>query len=229
MNRKKVLAAAAALVAVAGAVFFFWKSGFLDAASSVDALQARIAEYAPFSHLVFFLFQLTAVIVAPIPSNLVAATGGVLFGTWVSFPITMAAVVLGSLTTFQVARTLGQKFVSRVVSAKVSEKYLDLIRSKTDIFLTMAFLFPMFPDDLICILAGLTEIPFRRFLVIVLLARPWGLLAACALGGATLNLPPWAMVLTAAAGAVLFVLGLKYGDRAEEYLLGKLRQRKKSC
>ncbi len=51
-------------------------------------------------------------------------------------------------------------------------------------FLTLAFLFPFFPDDLLCILAGLSSLSFRCFAVIVLLARPWGLLFASALGGA---------------------------------------------
>lgn len=72
--------------------------------------------------------------------------------------------------------------MEQLVSRKVADKYLELIQRKRDIFLILVFLFPFFPDDLICILAGLTDIPLRRFVVIVLFTRPWGLLVSCALG-----------------------------------------------
>ena len=78
-----------------------------------------------------------------------------LFGMWPAFLLTAGAVVLGSAVVFWLARVLGHSFAGRFVSQKVSDKYLDLIRRKRDIFLVLVFLFPVFPDDLICILAGL--------------------------------------------------------------------------
>lgn len=145
-------------------------------------------------------------VLAPIPSNITALAGGVLFGTWVSFFLTFAAVVCASLLVFQLARWLGREFVTRVVGERVSAKYLDVIHAKTDIFLILAFLFPFFPDDLLCILAGLTAISLRRFLIIVLLTRPWGLLFASALGGASFSIPWWGMALIGVGGLRLFIL-----------------------
>ena len=134
------------------------------------------------------------------------------------------AVVAGSVLVFWLARVIGQPFVERLVSRKVADKYLELIQRKRDIFLILVFLFPFFPDDLICILAGLTDIPLRRFVVIVLFTRPWGLLVSCALGGSVLNIPIWAMVLLGLAGLALFLVGMKYGDRWEEALLKRFRR-----
>ena len=166
-----------------------------------------------------------SVVLAPIPSNISAAAGGMLFGTWPAFFLTFGAVVFGSLLVFWLARTLGRDFADRVVSRRLSEKYLDLIRAKAEIFLILAFLFPFFPDDVLCILAGLTELSFRRFALIVLLTRPWGLLFASALGGAALSVPLWAMAPIGLAGLALFLLGLRYGDRLEEGILKILRRR----
>ena len=70
----------------------------------------------------------------------------------------------------------------RLVSRAISDKYLSIVRAKTDTFLILAFLLPFFPDDLLCILAGLTAISTPRFLVIVVLTRPWGLLVCQRLG-----------------------------------------------
>ena len=207
------------LLLLAGGGYLLWRSGLFAAFTSLEAMQDYIARFAPYSHLVFFLIQLLSVILAPIPSNVTALAGGVLFGTWPAFLLTWGAVVLGSAAVFAVARKLVLDFVERVVSRSSISRYLDVIQRKQDTFLVLAFLFPFFPDDVLCILAGLTTMPFRRFLLIALVTRPWGLLAASALGGSTLSLPPWAMALLAAAGIGVFLVCMKYGDKWEGKLL----------
>lgn len=187
-------------------------------------MRLYIERFSPYSYLVFFLIQFLSVILAPIPNNVMAVAGAVLFGTWPAFLLTALAVYSGSMTVFLLARGLGRTFADRLVSGKVSDRYLEIIRRKRDVFLVLVFLFPFFPDDLICILAGLTDIPARRFAVIVLLTRPWGLLAACALGGSALSVPLWGMGLLGVAGIALFAICLKYGDRWEALLLARFKK-----
>ena len=216
----------ASVLLLAGGGLFLWRSGFFAAAASQEGLRAYIQKFSPYSHLCFFLVQLLSVVLAPIPSNITALAGGVLFGTWPAFGMTFGAVALGSLLVFSLARGLGREAVNRLVDRKISEKYREVIQSKTDVFLTLAFLFPFFPDDVLCILAGLTAIPLKRFFCIVLLARPWGLLVASALGGATFSLPWWAMAALGLAGVLLFLLGMKYGSRVEEAILRRLGRKR---
>ena len=212
------------VVLLCGSGFLLWKTGFFSSLGSLEEMRAYIARFAPFSHLFYFVIQLLSVVVAPIPSNVTALAGALLFGTWPAFLLTWAAVAAGSVLVFWLARALGQRFVDRLVSQKVSEKYLDIIRRKRDIFLFLAFLFPFFPDDLLCILAGLTDIPLKRFCILVLAARPWGLLVSCLVGGSVLDIPYWAMALIGAAGLALFLVCMKYGDRWEQKLLDRFKK-----
>ena len=221
---KQILLWVLVLAALAVIVLVMYRTGFFAAMRTKDGLAQYISATAPWSHLVYFLIQLASVIVAPIPSNITAAVGAVLFGLWPSFLLTWAAVAAGSALVFLLARALGQKFADQFVSQKLSDKYLDVIRRKRDVFLALAFLFPFFPDDLLCILAGLTDISFRRFFILVLLTRPWGLLVACAVGSSTLSIPLWGMALLGAAGLVLFLLAMKYGDRVETAILERLKK-----
>ena len=223
MKQKKKWAVLALTVLLLGAGgLFLYRSGFFAACTSIPALRAYIDRSAPYSHLTFFVVQLLSVVLAPIPSNLTAAAGGLLFGTWPAFFLTYGAVMAGSLLVFWLARTLGRDFVDRVVSRKLAEKYQKVIREKTTVFLAMAFLLPYFPDDMLCILAGLTPITFGRFALLALFTRPWGLLFASTLGGASLSIPLWAMVLIGLAGVMIFVLGMLYGDRLERAVLKRL-------
>lgn len=221
----KITSAVLVLLLCALGGVFLWRSGFFAALSSQQALQDYISQFAPYSHLCFFLLQFLSVVLAPIPSNLSAAAGGMLFGTWPSFFLTIAAVLSASLLVFLLARALGQPFADRLVSRAISDKYLSSSGQNRH-FPHLGLSLPFFPDDLLCILAGLTAISTPRFLVIVVLTRPWGLLVASALGGATLTLPLWAMVLLGIIGVAVFLLGMKYGDRWEESILKKFRHTK---
>ena len=223
-NHKWIATLVFTIAALGGIFLFLWNTGFFAAAKSLEGIQDYIARFSPYSHLVFLLVQLASVVIAPIPSNITAAGGALLFGMWPSFLLTAGAVVLGSAVVFWLARVLGQSFADRFVSQKVSDQYLELIRRKRDVSLALVFLFPFFPDDLICILAGLTDISFPRFLVIVVLTRPWGLLAASAVGSSVISIPIWAMVLIGLAGLILFLAAMKYGDQWEARLLEKFKR-----
>lgn len=229
MEREKTRSAQRILLAVTVLMlgllcWVLWRSGFFEAIRTAQGMEAYIQRFSPYSYLVFFFLQLISVILAPIPSNLTTMAGAVLFGTLPAFFLTAGAVVLGSVIVFQLSRVIGKPFVEWFVSSKNWEKYGEIIRRKRDTFLFLAFLFPFFPDDLICIMAGLTEIPFRRFFFLVLIARPWGLLVAAAVGGSALQIPLWGMALLGLAGLLVFWAAMKYGDAFEEKIIDKLRR-----
>lgn len=220
---KKLLILLPVVLAVT-VLLMFLRSNDIFTNYSAESIRDWVEQFTPWGEVVYFGMQMMSVIIAPIPSNVTAAAGGLLFGFPKGFLITITAVVLGSCTTFSLARFLGQHAVQGLISRKLSSRYLDVIQRKRDSFLILALLFPFFPDDMLCILAGLTDIPFRRFLVIVLLARPWGLLVASAFGGTAFSIPTGAIPVAAALLALLFYLGMKYGDKIEETLMERFRR-----
>lgn len=223
-KRNRILLWALTAAILGGCLWGLYATGFFRAAGSPERMGEYIARCAPWSHLAYFGVQLLSVIIAPIPSNITAAAGSYLFGLWPSFLLTWGAVTLGSVIVFALARALGQAFAGKFAGEKLSEQYLELIRRKRDVFLALAFLFPFFPDDLLCVLAGLTDIPFRRFFLLAALARPWGLLVACAVGSSTLHIPPAGMAALGVAGLAVFLLALRYGDRLEQAVIRRLKQ-----
>ena len=220
----KVLLWVFTIAILGGSVWALYATGFFQAVGSQEALGEYIARCAPWSHLAYFGIQLASVVIAPIPSNITAAAGAYLFGLWPSFLLTWGAVALGSAIVFGLARALGQQFAGQFVSEKLSGKYLDVIRRKRDVFLALAFLFPFFPDDILCILAGLTDISFKRFFLLAAIFRPWGLLAACMVGSATVSIPWWGMALLGGLGLAVFLLAMKYGDKLEDAVLKRLER-----
>lgn len=228
VNRKKIIRiilaalAVAALLAAGGCAL--WKNGFFEKINSVEALREVIAGAGVWAGAVYFALQMMTVIVAPIPSNISMMAGALALGFWPAMILGVLAVIAGSVIVFLAARALGRNAVQRFLDKGVMEKYLPIIEEKQDMFLFLTMLFPFFPDDALCMLAGLTKIPLGRFVAIMALARPWGLVVAALLGSGSLSLPVWAWAVIGGAGLLIFAFAMKYSAQIEEALLGLVRR-----
>ena len=136
----------------------------------------------------------------------------------------------------QTAERLGDP--KEVAVQIVAESYIDqaqaaptvknLFKARTAVkaFSAMAFVFSI---PLIMAAAIMVILLAAAFLVLIaasLVIFTGLLLFASALGGSTLGLPPWVMVPIALLGLGLFLLGMKYGDKLEERILSRLKERK---
>lgn len=164
------------------------------------------------------------VIIAPIPSNISMMAGALALGFWPAMILGVLAVGVGSVIVFLAARALGKKAVQRFLDKGVMDKYLPIIEEKQDMFLFLTMLFPFFPDDALCMLAGLTNIPLGRFVIIMALSRPWGLIVAALMGSGSIILPIWAWAVIGVAGLFIFYFARKYSAQIEEALLRFVRK-----
>lgn len=211
------------LAVIAGfiGIFVYMKSnGVLNYMSSAEEFKKYIEGYGEKAYLIFFAIQFISVIIAPIPSNVSAVVGGTVFGMWGSFFISMLAIISGSAVVFIIGRRFGRTFVERFVNPKVLDKYEQHFSSKKGELLLILLLFlPFFPDDAIGFVAGLSKISLRRYVIIMLLTRPWEILAASALGSSNIAMPLWGWGLIA-----LFIIFIaKNSDKLERKLVAAVR------
>ena len=215
---RRIALAVLVVLALAAGVFALYRNGWFERIDSVEELRALIDRAGAFAGIVFFLLQMLTVIIAPIPSNVTMMAGALALGFWQAMLLGIAAIWAGSMLMFLLARRLGHRAVQRWMDHGLMEKYLPVIEEKQDMFLFLTLLFPFFPDDRLCILAGLTSMPTARFAGIMLLARPWGLIFAALLGSGELSLPAWGWAVMLGVLAVIFVLAMKYSRQIEERL-----------
>ena len=215
---RRIALAVLVVLALAAGVFALYRNGWFERIDSVEELRALIDRAGAFAGIVFFLLQMLTVIIAPIPSNVPMMAGALALGFWQAMLLGIAAIWAGSMLMFLLARRLGHRAVQRWMDHGIMEKYLPVIEEKQDMFLFLTLLFPFFPDDMLCILAGLTSMPTARFAGIMLLARPWGLIFAALLGSGELSLPAWGWAVLVGVLAVIFVLAMKYSRQIEERL-----------
>ena len=221
---RRLVIALAVIAALAGCGYALWKTGVFERINSVEELREVISGAGAWAGVVYFFLQMMTVIVAPIPSNISMMAGALALGFWKAMILGVLAVVAGSMIVFLAARALGRNAIQRFLDKGVMDKYLPVIEEKQDMFLFLTMLFPFFPDDALCMLAGLTNISLGRFTAIMVLARPWGLIVAALMGSGSISLPIWAWAVIGVAGLFIFYFAMKYSAQIEEALLRFVRK-----
>jgi uncharacterized membrane protein YdjX (TVP38/TMEM64 family) len=139
--------------------------------SSKREVKQFLARFGPYAPLVFITLQALQVVVAPIPGEATGFLGGMLFGTWLSFIYSTIGLTLGSALAFGLGRWLGLPLVRRLVSDEVYHKFDFLARTGAELVTLIFFLIPGFPKDYLCLILGVSPLPFRTFLVLTTFGR----------------------------------------------------------
>ena len=125
-------------------------------------------------YIALIVIQFLQVTFIPIASSIVTAAGYYLCGQNVLLTILFCCIGLwlGSLFAFFLGRIFGVKLVKWVAGEKILLKYNNLVKGKDKVMLGYMFMFPIYPDDVLCLIAGLTTMSWREFIFLQLISRP---------------------------------------------------------
>ncbi|WP_054663047.1 TVP38/TMEM64 family protein [Lacticaseibacillus camelliae] len=165
------LTALCSVVAIVFVTIYWYRIGvFHDLAS----LHAYINSTGLIGPLIFILIQVVQVVIPIIPGGVSTAAGVILFGPWQGFLYNYIGIVIGSFINFFLARNYGKPFILHIVSEKVFDKYMAYAKNqqKFDTFFAIAIVAPVAPDDVLCLIAGLTHMKFKFFAWVIILGKP---------------------------------------------------------
>ena len=219
----------AAFVIACFVIYFVGQSlGWFKYFETRESVRDWVRSFGAWAPLAFFALQYMQVIISPIPGSVTTLAGGMLFGFFYGFALSLAAVFLGSISAFLLGKAFGRPLVERIAGKATVDKYMMSVSSRQRIVVIMMFLLPFFPDDLLCLIAGLSAMRLPQFSLIVILTRPWGLLFSALAGSGLLRVSWWGWIIIAVAAGILFVLSLKYAPAIEErthLLIDKLEKK----
>ena len=213
------------------AYFILKATGAWEKVNSIDKIRDIVQSGGMFSFLIFIIFQILQTTILQIPAIFVTIAGAVIFGRWPAFIMSYIAVMIGSLIMFWVGRKAGRKFLNWMIGKDTSEKWIDrMSRGKYLFFLMM--LFPMFPDDILCVVAGLTNMSFSFFFWTNILARGIGIACTVFFGsGAIIPFRGWGLIvwgIIIIAIAVLFYLSVRYKNKIDDIINYLFRRKSKN-
>ena len=192
-------------------------TGIIQRLNSIDALREYISSFGSVAVIIFIVFSYLQVVILPVPGSVTVAAGVALFG-----------IVLGSVTAFAIGRLIGYKAVCWIVGKDDLDKWLEKIKGKDYLILSLMFLLPMFPDDVLCFISGLSSMTWPYFLVMIAITR----LISCFTVAYSFDLIPfttwWGIliwVMLAALVVLAFYLVLKYSDKIDAFIKSKIHIR----
>ena len=147
--------------------------------TSVDDFQKYISSFGVAGPLVLTLFQAFQVIVPILPGYLGCAAGAIAFGSATGFWCNYIGISQGSIAAYFIAKRYGMDVITAMFSEKQYQKWSEKISKKKyyGAFLFVATLLPLFPDDFLCYFSGLIKMNAKKFIWIIILGKPWCILA----------------------------------------------------
>ncbi|MGN0961396.1 MAG: TVP38/TMEM64 family protein, partial [Christensenellales bacterium] len=131
-----------------------------------------------------------------------------------------------SYISFTLGKIFGYRLVSWIVGKENTDKYSEILRKRGGFFLALAFLLPMFPDDILCFIAGITKMSPKTFFWITLITRPVGVICMSFFGsGYVIPFSGWGIYVWIAIlilAVVLVWVVYKWQDNIQNYILDKI-------
>ena len=156
--------------------------------ASAETLRAYVSSFGPFAPLMLTAIQTMQAFLPIIPSLFGYAAGAGLFGIWGGFLCSYIGICAGSVIAYFLARQFGVGFVRQILSEKrynAAVRWAESRKNFTTV-LWLAILLPLAPDCALCYLSGLIKMPARKFIFIILAAKPWCILLYSVLFGTLL-------------------------------------------
>ena len=206
-------------------------TGFLDKIDSIEDLRNYVASFGYLAVIIYVVMNFLQVVVLPIPGFIAVGTGVALFGPLKTSIYSLIGILSGSFVAFFIGRVLGYKVAGWMVGKETLDKCLKSVKNKDKVVLTFMFLFPFFPDDVLCFVAGLSSMSTLYFSIMITVCRIISVaLSAYSLNGNIIPFNTWwgivlwivVFVLTALLSIYLY----KNGDKIERYFKKRFRRRK---
>ena len=224
---KAILSAYVLLVFALAVLLVLQKTGFFEIVRDAESLEEYLEKAGSWMSFAFIALQFLQVVILPIPSFVTVAAGSALFGPLRGAIYSLIGIVLGSLTAFVIGRVVGYLAVAWIGGKDTLDKWLKKIKGKDKLLLSAMFLLPVFPDDVLCFVAGLSSMSWGFFLVVILISRVLAIVTT----SYSVTLIPfntwWGIALWIAffaAVIVLFVFLYKKADRIQDWIIKKFRR-----
>lgn len=165
-------------------IYFAWQGGVFE---SREDFVAYVHGFGRYSVIIFLILQTLQLFLPLLPSAITVTAGVVLYGPILGVFYNYVGISIGSILAFLIVRKYGEPALDKLVSEKKVRKYEHkLTHGKAfERFFTTVIFTPFAPDNVVCYLAGLSDMTKKKVIIIILLGKPLSI-ALYSLGWTTL-------------------------------------------
>jgi len=143
------------------------RTGILARLNNAEEVSEFIKGLGFIGIFVFIVFVILNTVFLPIPATLTAVVGTIVYGPLLSFVFMGIGTVIGSIIVFSLGKIFGQRIAVWMIGKEKTEKYANFIDKKGRLAFVFMMIFPFFPDDILCLIAGLSSMSYKFFLLVI--------------------------------------------------------------
>lgn len=158
------------IITIVGSIYISQADYFKPDGGFSDLL-LRLGVWAP---IIFILVQISQIIYPIIPLGLTNVIGDLIFGHFWGFLFNTIGMIIGSSINFVIGARFGHAVIRAFISDDDYIKYMGMMNHghRFKRLLRIGFLAPVFPDDIFCMIAGVSNMRFKQFIGMVIAYRP---------------------------------------------------------
>ena len=217
----RVLSVLCIVAVISLALWGLFEVGLLSL--SKEGLQEKLEAYGALAPLLFILLTVLQSSLLPIPSTVTILAGAYLFGAVESFFYTYGGLLVGGILAFFLGRFAGRPFVNWLAGEGRVDALVARARGREHVVIFFMFLFPLVPDYVLCLAAGLLPISLRSFLLMQMPTRALTVgITLLVFSGEVIPFEGWGIVVMAAVtlfAVAMFIVALIYTERLNAVLM----------
>ncbi|MCH8945983.1 MAG: TVP38/TMEM64 family protein [Nanoarchaeota archaeon] len=187
--------------------------------TDAEKIKEFILQFKIFAPIAYILIVALQIVIAPIPGQPIVFAGGYIFGVILGTLYSMIGVIIGSYPVFYLSRKYGKPFVEKMAGKKF-KKYEKKIKEKGVFLLFLIYLLPLFPDDIVTYIAGLTKIKIKTLMIISFIGRFPGFLIL-SLAGAGISSNQTVIFIIIAFVSLIIYIERKYIEKLSHGIMKK--------
>lgn len=208
---RTVLVVGIVAVTVVVCYVLYYTTGLSAKFSDFNALKNYIRGSGFWGVAIFIGLTVFQVVVLPIPEAVTILLGVAIYGATTSFILSVIGTIIGSLISFMLGKVFGRRLCNWMFGEDNTEKYAKIMNEKGRFLFIIMLLFPAFPDDMLCMIAGITTMSYAYFTVICLVTRPVMIGLTAYLGSGVIPFSGWGIPVWISIACLMFVVFIVIG------------------
>ncbi len=205
--------------------------GIFNNLSDMEKIKNLILKSGGLGVVVCVLVQLLQVVILPAPATIFYLATTAIYGSLWGFVICYLTTVLGSIISFFIGKSIGLKAVQWCIGKENTLKYSTLLNKKGKVPFVLMQLLPFFPDDILCMVAGLSSMSYKFFIATIILVKPIYIAFVCFLGtGNIIPFSSWGIPVWIGIFSLILIFGVIYyknQDKVDDWIKNKFSKSKK--
>lgn len=203
-----------AIIIIVPLYVYFFQRDLISEFRNYEEIVRKLRGYGIWSVFIYMLAQTVQIVISVLPGQVFQFAAGAVFGFLPGLLISIAGAAIGATVTYYLARFLGRDTMHLLFGEERVQHYVERLNSeRAYVIVFLIYLIPGLPKDLVCYVAGVSEMKYKAFLLLSTVGRIPGMCGSLLFGHMFIQENYTGMVVVGVVVVVILILCLIFREK----------------